>query len=105
MKTRNIVLAVVALVCGQAHAQSFDTYFEDNTLRIDYQFSGDAQHQEIAVDQLNLVPRWFGKRHLPQFVLHAFPRMALVSRSQQDKEVVRECVPGAYAQRYGGHHR
>ena len=31
MKTRNIVLAVVALVCGQAHAQSFDTYFEDNT--------------------------------------------------------------------------
>lgn len=62
MKTRNIVLAVVALVCGQAHAQSFDTYFEDNTLRIDYQFSGDAQHQEIAVDQLNLVPRWFGKR-------------------------------------------
>lgn len=62
MKTRNIVLAVVALVCGQAHAQSFDTYFEDNTLRIDYQFSGDAQHQEIAVDQLNIVPRWFGKR-------------------------------------------
>ena len=55
-------MAVVALVCGQAHAQSFDTYFEDNTLRIDYQFSGDAQHQEIAVDQLNIVPRWFGKR-------------------------------------------
>ena len=62
MKKITIALALLAIVCSATHAQSFDNYFEDNTLRIDYQFAGDAHHQEIAVDQLNIVPKWFGKR-------------------------------------------
>ena len=62
MKKITIALALLAIVCSPTYAQSFDNYFEDNTLRIDYQFAGDARHQEIAVDQLNIVPKWFGKR-------------------------------------------
>lgn len=43
-------------------SQSFDTAFADSTLRIDYIFSGNANKQQIAVDQLNVIPRWYGKR-------------------------------------------
>ena len=42
---------------------AFDQFFEDKTLRIDYTFSGDATRQDIYVDQLNMIPRWYGKRH------------------------------------------
>lgn len=43
-------------------AQDFNTYFADKTLRIDYNFSGNAKEQHIAVDELKLSPRWYGKR-------------------------------------------
>lgn len=43
-------------------AQTFDEYFCDSTLRIDYIFAGDSSTQEISVSKLNLMPRWFGKR-------------------------------------------
>ncbi len=42
---------------------AFDQYFEDKTLRIDYTFSGDVTQQDIYVDKLNVIPRWYGKRH------------------------------------------
>lgn len=42
---------------------AFDQYFEDKTLRIDYTFSGDFTQQDIYVDKLNVIPRWYGKRH------------------------------------------
>lgn len=43
-------------------AQDFNTAFSDSTLRIDYIFSGNANQQHIAVDQLNVMPRWYGKK-------------------------------------------
>lgn len=55
-------MILLTLTCATTDAQRFEQFFEDNTLRIDYQFAGDAKRQEIAVDQLNLVPRWYGKR-------------------------------------------
>ena len=45
------------------HEPVFDDYFIDGTLRIDYTFSGDVNHQEIALDKLNSIPRWYGKRY------------------------------------------
>ena len=45
------------------HAPVFDDYFIDGTLRIDYTFSGDVNHQEISLDKLNSIPRWYGKRY------------------------------------------
>ena len=55
----NMFLAIVTMT----HAQDFNRYFTDETLRIDYTFSGNAAHQEIAMDQLNRIPHWHGKRH------------------------------------------
>lgn len=46
-----------------ASAQSFDEYFADQTLRLDYIFSGTATTQHIAVNELIREPRWYGKRH------------------------------------------
>lgn len=50
------------IACLSASAQRFEDYFEDRTLRLDYTFSGDAQHQQIYVDELISMPRWYGKR-------------------------------------------
>ena len=48
-------------------AQDFDRYFTDATLRLDYIFSGDVRNQEISVDALHQLPRWYGKRrHLSE---------------------------------------
>ena len=43
-------------------AQNFDDYFTDKTLRVDYTFAGNQKQQMIAVDELNVMPRWYGKR-------------------------------------------
>lgn len=62
---------LVMLVCWSAPTWAqeesylspvFDDYFIDGTLRIDYTFSGDVNHQEIYLDKLNSIPRWYGKR-------------------------------------------
>ena len=49
-------------VIGKTVAQTFDEYFTDSTLRIDYIFGGNADEQHIFVDKLNVMPRWYGKR-------------------------------------------
>ena len=63
---------LVMLVCWSAptwaqevsgHKPAFDDFFIDGTLRIDYTFSGDVNHQEISLDKLNSIPRWYGKRY------------------------------------------
>ena len=48
---------------GTIKAQNFDDYFTDKTLRVDYTFAGSQKQQMIAVDELNVMPRWYGKRH------------------------------------------
>lgn len=55
-------LFATLIACLGAYAQQFDDYFTDNTLRIDYTFSGNSHEQHIAVDQYSTSPRWFGKR-------------------------------------------
>lgn len=55
---KKICLLIVIFTSLQLKAQSFDEYFTDNTLRIDYIFSGDVNHQQIALDKLNCSPHW-----------------------------------------------
>jgi hypothetical protein len=62
MKKFFLCLALVSIVTG-AKAQSFNDYFTDRTLRIDYIFSGNAKEQHVSVDELSTSPRWYGKRH------------------------------------------
>lgn len=51
--------------CITANAQtpqpSFQENFRDSTLRLDYVFAGNNATQHIALDKLNLMPRWYGK--------------------------------------------
>lgn len=60
MKTA--ITSMLLAFAMNAAAQDFNTYFTDRTLRIDYNFSGNAKKQHIAVDELKLSPRWYGKR-------------------------------------------
>ncbi len=60
---KKIIATVLLLYVFQCvSAQTFDDFFEDRTLRIDYTFSGNRQQQYIAVDQLHSIPKWYGKR-------------------------------------------
>ncbi|MGM9703582.1 MAG: M64 family metallopeptidase [Prevotella sp.] len=45
-----------------AKSQTFDEYFTDNTLRLDYIFAGDRSHQGIYVDELVKINHWYGRR-------------------------------------------
>ena len=43
-------------------AQSFEEYFADQTLRIDYTFSGNNSEQYIALRELSSTQGWWGRR-------------------------------------------
>lgn len=60
MRALFLTLFILSAIAGKA--QNFDEFFCDSTLRIDYIFSGNYNTQEISVDKLNLMPRWYGKR-------------------------------------------
>ena len=59
MKTRHFLFLLFAMALSvNVKAQNFDDYFTDNTLRLDYSFAGDRNHQNIYVDELVKVNRW-----------------------------------------------
>ena len=58
-----ITLCLYAALHLPAMAQSFNDYFEDKTLRLDYIFTGDAHKQEVYLDELSSLPGWAGRRH------------------------------------------
>ena len=62
-RTQRLAAAFLMLCCGlTVGAQTFEEWFDDRTLRLDYVFAGDASRQELYVDQLSQLPRWFGRR-------------------------------------------
>ena len=60
--THVIPCILCLFMSANVNAQEFNKVFSDSTLRIDYIFSGNANQQHIAVDQLNVLPRWYGKK-------------------------------------------
>lgn len=62
MKKLVTLLALLILVIA-TQAQDFNQYFKNETLRLDYIFSGNRDRQQIAVDELCRIPGWFGKRN------------------------------------------
>lgn len=89
-----LTLVLSFLIChlsfSQAAAQDFSDYFEDRTLRIDYSFSGDSARQDIYVDELSTMPRWFGKRQ----------RLAEVPLKGNGQIVVRDTESGKVIYRH-----
>lgn len=58
-----LIISALFFCTNTSSAQTFEDYFEDRTLRLDYTFSGNYQHQQLYVDELISIPRWYGKRH------------------------------------------
>ena len=54
-----LLLVAVPMMRG---AVSFDQYFTDSTLRVDYTLSGNARAQHIAVTDVQRSPGWGGRR-------------------------------------------
>ena len=64
------------------HAQQFNKYFSDQTLRIDYIFTGNAHEQQISLDELSTTPGWAGRRqHLSEMPLKSHGQIMM-----RDKE-------------------
>ena len=55
-------IIVAAALCMNGKAQTFNEFFTDSTLRIDYVFAGNKAATSIHVDELCKMPRWYGKR-------------------------------------------
>ena len=65
------LLLVLSLASLIAHAQNFEHYFCDSTLRIDYILSGNIKSQTIAIDGMSRMPGWYGKRqHMTEIPVH-----------------------------------
>lgn len=62
LKKRIIAITISAIVCANAIAQDFDTYFNDRTLRLDYIFSGNKARQDISLAEMYSMPHWYGKK-------------------------------------------
>ena len=83
---KRYLFVLLVCLCGlTAQAQVFDEWFCDRTLRLDYVFAGDVQHQQLYVDQLVQMPRWYGRRtHLAELPLAGNGQITVRShRSQQ----------------------
>ena len=60
---KQIITIIMLALATTAGAQTFDEYFEDNTLRLDYVLGGDSSAQYIQLCQLYKQPRWAGRRN------------------------------------------
>ena len=62
MKKISMLIACAAFGLTM-QAQNFNDFFEDKTLRTDYIFTGDANKQEVYLDELCSLPQWAGRKH------------------------------------------
>lgn len=61
---KKIICIILQVLCiGTITAQTFENYFENKTLRVDYIFSGNATQQYIFLDELSQTPQWAGRKH------------------------------------------
>ena len=58
-----LLLTVLLLLPCCLIAQDFGDYFIDQTLRLDYIFSGNDSTQDISLLAYYKIPGWYGKRH------------------------------------------
>lgn len=57
-----IVLCMLLVHAANCTAQDFHVYFTDQTLRLDYIFSGNKHKQHISLSNISSTPHWYGKR-------------------------------------------
>ena len=77
-----LIISALLLSSITATAQRFEDYFEDRTLRLDYIFAGDNTHQQIYVDELVSLPRWYGrKQRLAELPLRGNGQITVTSKA------------------------
>ena len=81
------IFSLLSTAILSIQAQRFEDYFEDRTLRLDYTFCGDTNHQQIYVDELTALPRWFG-RHQRLAELPLKGNGQITVRSKTDGKVI-----------------
>ena len=87
---KQFLLFLICVLGLQAHAQRFNDYFEDATLRIDYTFAGNVHEQHVTLDKLNRLPRWYGKRQrLTQVPVEGYGQV-IVRHHASGKEIYRQ---------------
>ncbi|MBQ5875477.1 MAG: peptidase M64, partial [Alistipes sp.] len=59
---KTLLFAALLLAAIDTYAQSFSDYFTDQTLRVDYIFSGNVSQQMVALDELSSFDGWAGRR-------------------------------------------
>lgn len=76
---RKIICLLMSLCMANVLAsQDFERYFERQTLRVDYMFTGYADRQEIWVDELSSLPGWSGRmRHLNKVPLAGYGQVTM----------------------------
>lgn len=60
---KKLPIIILLLIHVSVSGQNFDSFFINKTLRLDYIFTGNVQSQSVALDQLNELPQWAGRRH------------------------------------------
>lgn len=61
MKTLQTFIITFLCACS-LHAQNFNDFFEDATLRLDYIFAGNAKEQHIYLQELKRQEKWAGRK-------------------------------------------
>ena len=57
-----LFLATIIFATLHSYAQTFSDHFSNETLRVDYIFSGNATQQMVALDELSSFEGWAGRR-------------------------------------------
>ena len=63
MKALVLTMIICLFSTYQGKAQNFPEHFTDKTLRVDYVFTGNSNHQSIYLDGLSSLPSWAGRKH------------------------------------------
>lgn len=80
-----LIISCLLISAAQIYAQHFADYFEDRTLRLDYIFAGNNTQQNIYLDELVSMPRWYGKRqHLAEVPLTGNGQVIVRSAANSD---------------------
>ena len=63
MRALLLTMIICLLSTYQGKAQDFSEHFTNKTLRVDYIFTGNSNHQSIYLDGLSSLPSWAGRKH------------------------------------------
>ena len=60
---KRLLISLIIVISGLVgYAQSFDEWFNDSTLRLDYVFAGNNHDQKIYLEQMSVTPQWAGRK-------------------------------------------